>query len=105
VLFFTFFSNKVDLSTNKLKQAISTFPDVHVLLEHGANACAEDCERRTPLHAAVEYGRVGVIHVLLEHGANVGAEDNQGRTPFQLALALREYEILEVLIKHDAYGV
>ena len=28
MLFFTFFSNKVDLSTNKLKQAISTFPDV-----------------------------------------------------------------------------
>jgi hypothetical protein len=28
VLFFTFFSNKVDLSTNKLKQAILTFPDV-----------------------------------------------------------------------------
>ena len=27
MLFFTFFSNKVDLSTNKLKQAISTFPD------------------------------------------------------------------------------
>ena len=28
MLFFTFFSNKVDLSTNKLKQAILTFPDV-----------------------------------------------------------------------------
>ena len=32
MLFFTFFSNKVDLSTNKPKQAISAFPDVHASL-------------------------------------------------------------------------
>ena len=89
---------------------------VRVLLEHGANAGAEDNEGRTPLHTAAAYGIVEGVHVLLEYGANVGAEDNKGRTPLHDAVdyewiegpgsaedsASGKVEVVRVLLDHGA---
>jgi Ankyrin repeats (many copies) len=54
----------------------------------------------TPLHAAVECGRIEVVRVLLGHGADVDAEDKQGRTPFTLAKERRHDEVMKLLSEH-----
>jgi hypothetical protein len=76
-----------------------------LLLEHGADVDALTDDGLTPLHMAVESGRVEVARVLLEHGANVGAEDNEGKTPFQIASAGGNDEIMKLLSEHGANGV
>ena len=73
-----------------------------LLLEHGADVNARNHERATPLHIAVEDGRVEVVQVLLEHGADVIAEDQNGRTAFQVVSNKRRDEIIKVLSEHGA---
>ena len=77
---------------------------IHVLLEHGANAAAEDDQGRTPLNRAAAWGSVDVARVLLEHGANIAAEDNKGRTPLHVASDSysSKVEVVRVLLEHGA---
>jgi hypothetical protein len=76
---------------------------VRLLLEHGADVNAlENDDSYTPLHVAVNYGRVEVVRVLLEHGANVGAEDKKGKTPLQLASNKGYEEIMKLISEHSA---
>jgi ankyrin repeat protein len=58
---------------------------VRLLLEHGADPNAMDIDRFTPLHVAVQYGRVGAVRVLLEHSANVGSQAGDRTTIFHAA--------------------
>ena len=61
MLFFTFFSNKVDLSTNKLKQAISTFPDARGIGATRSVQCSQERpgERGELMQRAVDGVGVG----------------------------------------------
>ena len=73
-----------------------------LLLKHGADVNAAGYNRWTPLHEAVQLGRVEVVRVLLEHGANVDAEDNDGKTPLQFIPKTRRDEIVKLLSEHRA---
>ena len=73
-----------------------------LLLEHGADVNARNYRRSTPLHIAVEDGRVEVVQVLLEYGADVGAEDENGRTALQVVSNKRRDEIVKLLSEHGA---
>jgi len=51
----------------------------------------------TPLHCAVEQGRVAIGAALLAHGADKGVRDTKGRTPLELAKELGRGEMLALL--------
>ena len=73
---------------------------VRLLLEHGANASAEDNRRRAPLHEAAY--DVEVVRMLLEYGANVHAEDYLGRTPLHVAAQHGSIGAVRMLFEHGA---
>jgi ankyrin repeat protein len=58
-----------------------------LLLEHGADATAQDEEKRTPMHWLSSHrGDVEVARLLLEHGADpTAAEDIHKQTPLDVA--------------------
>jgi ankyrin repeat protein len=56
-----------------------------LLVEKGANIDARDLNGRTPLHYAIEEGRVSVAKVLLRYGANLAITDREGLTLRDLA--------------------
>lgn len=51
-----------------------------LLLAHGASLRREYYSERTPLHQAVEHGRLAVVEVLLKHGADPNQPDAYGNT-------------------------
>jgi ankyrin repeat protein len=70
--------------------AVVSFGDAlitQLLLEHGADATAQDEEKRTPMHwlSSAHAGDVEVARLLLEHGAHPTAEDIHKRTPLDVA--------------------
>src|SRR6266702_4559271 len=89
-----------------------------VLLDHGAQANAEDIRGQTPLHQVVlgnhDYqsnwgyqkshpGRaVRLAQRLLEHGVDVNAQNKDHETPLHLASRLRLLEMARILLKHGA---
>ena len=73
-----------------------------LLLEHGADAKAQDDKKRTPLVVASEIGHVEVVRALLEHGADTEAQDNEKRTPLLLASRVGNVEVARVLLEHGA---
>ena len=73
-----------------------------LLVEHGADARAQNKEGSTPLHLASRYGSVGVARFLLEHGADVTTEDNEGLTPLHLASREGYIDVENLLIEHGA---
>jgi hypothetical protein len=95
-----FASRGVQLSGKAPTSSLLLSNIARLLLEHGADINARDKRRFTPLHVAVEAGRVEVVRVLLEHGADVGAEDYQGRTALQVVPDERRDEIMKLLSEH-----
>jgi ankyrin repeat protein len=55
-----------------------------LLLRRGANVIAAT-KGYTPLHAAAQFGSVGVARMLLRAGAELNAKDDNGRTPLAYA--------------------
>jgi ankyrin repeat protein len=68
---------------------------VRTLLEHGADAGADD--NRLPLHVASKNGHVNVVRILLEHGA-----DARGFTAMWLASKYGHVEVVRTLLEHGA---
>jgi ankyrin repeat protein len=81
--------------------ALSLSSVARLLLDHGADVNAGN-DHSTPLHVAVQKGRVEVVHVLLEYGANVAAEDEDGKTASQFASEMGHEEITKLLLEHRA---
>jgi ankyrin repeat protein len=73
-----------------------------LLLEHGADADAQDDKKRTPLLRASIHGHVKVARVLLEHGADTEARDNNSWSPLELASYEGHVEVAQVLLEYGA---
>ncbi|XP_029394654.1 2-5A-dependent ribonuclease [Mus pahari] len=76
---------------------------VQQLLEQGAdtNVC-EDTWGWTPLHNAVQAGRVDIVNLLLSHGADPHRRKKNGATPFIIAGIHGDVKLLEILLSHGA---
>lgn len=79
-----------------------------LLLDHDANANAEDNLLRTPLHHvtggqyAVEEDGVRVARLLIERGADVNAQDKRCETPLHLASSSGRLGLVRVLLARAA---
>ena len=78
------------------------------LLNHGANANAENIRGETPLHI-VSRGQydsqedgVGIVQLLLGRGANINALDKGHMTPLHLASYYGKLDIVRVLLYYGA---
>jgi ankyrin repeat protein len=74
----------------------------HLLLEHGADANAQDLHKRTPLFVASKIGHVEVARVLLEHGADTEVRDWRGYNPLLWASETGHTELVSDLLKYGA---
>jgi Ankyrin repeats (3 copies)/Ankyrin repeats (many copies) len=78
---------------------------VRLLLDRGADPDVRAMRfgrGSTPLHLAVEDGKVEIARLLLERGANVEAQDEQGRTPVDVASGEQRDELITLLLEHRA---
>ncbi|VEN48612.1 unnamed protein product [Callosobruchus maculatus] len=74
---------------------------VHLLLTKGnANPNIEDCDKRTPLHAAVGTSprSSDIIEVLVKYGASKNIKDQYGYTPLHIAALKGLSQCVETLI-------
>ncbi len=72
------------------------------LVEHGADATAQDEDGSTPLHRVSEDGHVEVARVLVEHGADVTTQNKNGWTPLHEATVRGSVDIARFLVEHGA---
>ena len=73
-----------------------------LLLDHGANASAEDAQRTTPLHLATARGSADMVRTLLAAGASISVEDFQGRTPPLIASLMGQERLRSLMLADDA---
>ncbi|XP_065062558.1 ankyrin repeat domain-containing protein 66-like [Rhopilema esculentum] len=59
-------------------------------------------ERRTPLHVAIESGKLNCVRTLLVSGADAGAKTKSGMTPVHMAAEQDNIKILQILLEYDA---
>ena len=80
---------------------------VRLLLDHGADPNAQATRHSpysltTPLHRALNYGRIEIARLLLERGASVEVKNGEGKTPLDVASGERREEIIKFLSEHRA---
>ena len=73
-----------------------------LLIEHGADAAAQDKRRSTPLHQASKRGHVDLARLLIERGADAAAQDEDGTTPLHLASSRGDVNLAWPAIEHGA---
>ena len=73
-----------------------------LLLEHGADANAQDYEERTPLLLASEGGHVDVVRVLLKQGVDTEVRDDEDNSPLEEASSHGHVEVVWALLEHGA---
>ena len=74
-----------------------------LLLDHGADANAQDNLTRTPIFRASEAGLVEVVLVLLgKHGADANAQIKEGCSPLEWASEGGHSEVTRILLEHGA---
>ncbi|XP_046360036.2 uncharacterized protein LOC124137677 [Haliotis rufescens] len=76
---------------------------VDFLIQNGADVCAKDTYKRTPLHyAAKECECKELVKMLLENGADPSVKDEDGRTPLHYAARVRGGgKSVEILLQRD----
>ncbi|MCP4602721.1 MAG: hypothetical protein GY847_19765 [Proteobacteria bacterium] len=75
----------------------------NLLIERGADVCAENKDKKTALHVAVQYGpQKEIIKRLLAAGVDVNAADKYNETPLHYALREDVAEIVKLLLEHGA---
>jgi ankyrin repeat protein len=75
---------------------------IRSLVEHGADAAAQDNNGLTPLHLASSWGHIELACLLVERGADVTAQSKHGLTPLHLALQHGHVEVARFLAEHGA---
>jgi ankyrin repeat protein len=75
---------------------------VRWLLTHRAKVDVRDRYNNTPLHLAVESGRLDIIRILVRSKANIDARGRYGGTPLFIAAAMGRAEIVRTLVEHKA---
>ena len=73
-----------------------------LLLEHGADANAQDYKKRTPLLLASEGGHADVVRVLLKQGVDIEGRDGEGWSPLERASYGGHVDVVRVLLEHAA---
>ena len=78
-----------------------------ILLDHGADANAEDIHGWTPLHLLSasqirDDEALNLVRPLLEHGAELNKRNNDGQTPLQLAMMAVWFQFARILLDHGA---
>lgn len=59
------------------------------LIKHGAHVMSQDIYGNTPLHEAIDMGRIDVACLLIQNRADVNTSNKKGKTPLDL---LSEYQ-------------
>ena len=78
---------------------------VQLLLEHGASASMNKQthhSQSTPLHSALQSGRLEIARLLLDQGADVHIRNAKGLTSFQLATKYGHHDIAQLLLDRGA---
>ena len=83
------------------------FKLAQILLDHGADANAEDIYGWTPLLllSATQIRddkALDLVRLLLEHGAELDKRNNDGQTPLQLAMMADWIQLTRILLDHGA---
>ena len=79
-----------------------------ILLEHGADAIAEDNRGQTPLHALSDKDIYSgddvqsVVLLLLTHGTELNSRDKKNQTPLHRAIRRNRFKLAETLLVHGA---
>ena len=78
-----------------------------ILLDHGADANAEDIHGWTPLlllsaSQIRDDKALDLVRPLLEHGAELNKRNNDGQTPLQLAMMAGWFQLARILLDHGA---
>ena len=73
-----------------------------LLLEHGADANAQDYEKRTPLLLASKGGHADVVRVLLKQGVDIEGRDSLEYNPLDRASYGGHVEVVRALLEHGA---
>jgi ankyrin repeat protein len=71
-----------------------------ILLEHNADSSMDFGRGVTPLHCAIENGRLEMISLLLDFGADITKSNYASETPIDLAHRLNHAEIIALLNKY-----
>ena len=72
------------------------------LIQAGANVNAEDDEKDTPLHYAVNIGNIDVVKALLKAGADPDAENSRRMNPLMIAVVKDDVKMIETLVSSGA---
>ena len=72
------------------------------LLTHGADINARRTDLSTPLHLAVDQGKLEVAQILLQHGADINSRNIGGKTPLHLAAVQGHFEVAQMLLQRGA---
>src|SRR6267142_2611209 len=72
------------------------------LVEHGADAIAQDNDGSTPLHWTSSRGHIELAQFLIQHGADATAQNRNGSTPLHWASSKGHIELAQFLVQHSA---
>ncbi len=91
-----------EMSLRPIHSAAAANPDaVEPLLDHGADANAQQVGGWTALHAAADRGNVRLVELLLARGADPSLASDGGQTPADMAETNHRTDALAVLMKQD----
>jgi len=75
---------------------------VHILLKHGADVNAKDCNQNTALQVAADWGYCDIIEMLLLCGANINHRNKKGYTALSIAVRNNHIGAVKLLLQMGA---